>query len=309
MIDRKPDVSFFRAFDCFRFDSSLYPDLFPLKARSHYHSEILLVREGCCRVVRDIHLHLLHPGELIYIAPLIRHSIDSADGKPVVFDVIKFNGAQLQELPSYISDLRSIALDAAQVRLPIFMTAEEVQAYHLDNIIKECIVEYDRQEFAWDLQIRALIYLLITGVARFWLNKRILMPDRSPLSRDPVLEIPAYIEQHLSESLRVEDLAARCSLSYPWFAKRFHDYFGISCKQCIEHLRLNAVQQYLIHTDLELSEISRLTGYTDCSHMIKDFKRMTGSTPGQFRAMKKNPTRSHFFQLYPLPDPNRPPKG
>lgn len=309
MSEPSGDFSVFRAFECFRFDSAACPDLFPVSARSHYFSEVLLVREGVCRVVRGNRIHILRPGELLYIAPLVRHSVESADGLPVVFDVVKFSATRLREIPSYLSDLRSFALDAAHSHLPIQMSADEAQTWHLDTIIRECIVESQRQAFAWDLHTRALIYLLITGLARFWISKRETLADQLPKTPDPILDIPSWIEQHISEPLRVEDLAKRCSLSYPWFAKRFHEFFGLSCKQFIEHIRIEAVEQYLVYSDLDLSGISSRTGYTDCSHMVKDFRKMTGMTPGQFRSMMKIQGRAPFSRFSGQTEPNHPSKG
>ena len=310
MSEPSRDISLFQAFECFRFDSaSCAEGLFPVTPRSHYFSEILLVRSGVCRVVRGTRTHILNPGELLYIAPLVRHSVDTADGKPVVFDIVKFSATRLREIPSYLSALRSFALDAAHAQLPIQMTAEEARNWHLDTIIQECIVESERQDFAWDLHIRALIYLLTTGLARFWISKRETLAGQLPKEPDPILEIPAYIEQHISESLRVEDLARRCSLSYPWFAKRFHEFFGLSCKQFIEQIRLEAVEQYLVYSALDLTAISSRTGYTDCSHMVRDFRRMTGMTPGQYRSMMKIQGRTPFSRFSGQTQPNHPAKG
>ena len=81
----------------------------------------------------------------------------------------------------------------------------------------------------------------------------------------------------------MEDLAARCGLSYPWFAKKFREIYGISCKDYIEQIRVAQVEKYLLFTDLDLMRISELTGYADCSHMIKNFKRIMDTTPGQYR--------------------------
>ena len=298
-----------QSFECFRFDSAKTPDFFPIKGQSHYSSEILLVRSGTCRINRGGHIHILHPGELVYIAPLIRHSIDSEDGQPVVFDVVKYSATRLKEIPSYIKDLRALALDAAQVPLPVYMNAEEVRAYHMDSIIQECIYESNQQQFAADLHIRALIYLLITGLARFWINKRESFAEQLAGSHDPIIDIPAYIEQHISEPLRVEDLARRCGLSYPWFAKRFHDHFSISCKQCIERLRVEAVEHYLAYSDLDLAAISTKTGYTDCSHLVKEFKRMTGLTPGLYRSTMKTQNRTPVSSFSAQAALNRAPKG
>ncbi len=298
MSEPSGDFSVFRAFECFRFDSAACPDLFPVSARSHYFSEVLLVREGVCRVVRGSRIHILRPGELLYIAPLVRHSVESADGLPVVFDIVKFSATRLREIPVYLSDIRSLAIEATRTQIPVFLTAEEAQKYHLGDIISECLVESERQDFAWDLPVRALIYLMITGLTRFWLTRRKTFTDQPlPDQEDPLLEIPGYIEQNISEPLKVEDLARRCALSYPWFAKRFHEFFGLSCKQFIEHIRTETVEQYLVYSDLDLSEISSRTGYTDSSHMVKDFRRMTGMTPGQFRSVMKAQGRASFSRI------------
>ena len=297
------------AYECFRFDSEQLPQLFPVKPESHYFSEIILVRCGACRITRGSYVCTLHPGELIYISPLIRHSIDSADGKPVIFDTVKFSITRLQELPAYLAYLRSLSIDAAKVHLPIYMTAEDVNTYHMGDIIRECLHEARLNDFISDLHIRALIYLLVSGLARFWTAKRETFAEQLSRPHDPVMDIPSYIEQHISEPLRVEDLARRCSLSYPWFAKRFHEFFGISCKQCIERLRVEAVEHYLAYTDLNLADISGRTGYTDCSHMVKDFRRMTGMTPGQFRSMMKIQGRAPFSRFSGHTDPIHPSKG
>lgn len=303
------DVALSYAFECFRFDSAACGDMFPVSRHSHYFSEIVLARNGVLRVLRGSLTHVLQPGELLYIAPLVPHSIESDNGDPVVFDIVKFSGTRLREMPSYLTALRSVAVDAAQLRLPIQMNAGDVRAYHMDKIIEECIVEFTRQDFGWDLHLRGLLYLLITGLARFWLTRREDFHDLLDRPRDPILDIPAYIEQHIAEPLRVEDLAAMCGLSYPWFAKRFHDYFGLSCKQFIERLRAETVEQYLVYSDLDLAEISRRTGFTDSSHMVKSFRKLTGMTPGQFRSTMKTEGQAPFSLFSAQSNPNHPPKA
>ena len=309
MSERKPDPSFCPPFECFRFDSATAGDLFPVVNQSHYFSEVILVRSGVCHLVRGTRTHILEPGELIYIAPLIPHSIDSENGNPVAFDVVKYSATRLKEISPYLNDLRSLSTESAQIRLPIHMSAEEVKVRHLDRIMEECLVQSQRRDMLSDLHMRALIYLLICGIARFWIDKRKVFADQLSQPRNPIVDIPAYIEQHISEPLKVEDLAARCSISYPWFAKRFHDYFGISCKQCIEKLRVETVEQYLTYSDLDLKTISQKTGYTDCSHMVKDFRRMTGMTPGQYRSHMKIQGRAPFSRFSGQTAPNRPSKA
>ena len=311
MSEKSSISSFHQTFECFRFDSAACDSrLFPVPPHRHYFSEVMIVRSGVCRVTRSSNSILLHPGEVLYVSPLYQHSVDSADGKPVVFDVVKFSATRLREIPVYLSDIRSLALDAARAQLPVYMSAEEAEQYHLGDIISECLAETERQDFAWDLHVRALIYLLISGLTRFWISRREAFTDQPlPDQEDPLLEIPGYIEQNISEPLKVEDLARRCSLSYPWFAKRFREFYGLSCKQFIEHIRTETVEQYLVYSDLDLAEISSRTGYTDCSHMVKDFRRMTGTTPGQFRSMMKIQGQTPFSRFSGTTILNHPSKG
>ena len=297
MSEQPLDSALCPAFECFRFDSAAAGGVFPPESQSHYFSEILLVRSGVCRIIRGSRTHILNPGELIHIAPFVPHSISSEDGNPVVYDVVKYSATRLKEIAPYLNDLRTLSSESAQTRLPIQMNAEEVKARHLDRIVEECLYQCQRHDMLSDLHIRSLIYLMICGIARFWIDKRNDFAEVLSQPRNPIVDIPAYIEEHISEPLKVEDLAARCSLSYPWFAKQFHDYFGISCKQCIEKLRLETVEQYLTYSDLDLKTISRKTGYTDCSHMVKDFRRMNGITPGQYRSLMKTQGRSSFSPI------------
>ena len=47
------------------------------------------------------------------------------------------------------------------------------------------------------------------------------------------------------------------------------------------------MEHYLLFTSMDLAKISEATGYADCSHMIKNFKRIMDITPGQYRLKKQ----------------------
>ena len=63
----------------------------------------------------------------------------------------------------------------------------------------------------------------------------------------------------------------------------FHDLYGQSCKEYIEFIRISKVKDLLLFTDFDLSYISQKTGFSDCSHLIRTFKKKTGITPKHFR--------------------------
>lgn len=61
--------------------------------------------------------------------------------------------------------------------------------------------------------------------------------------------VTSYIETNLRGSLKVEQLAEYCGMSYPSFARKFRELYGISCKEYIEQVRVARVEHYLRFTD------------------------------------------------------------
>ena len=100
---------------------------------------------------------------------------------------------------------------------------------------------------------------------------------------DSIHSITEYIDAHAGEPIKVEDLADMCNMSYSYFAKNFKQYYGRSCKEYIEFIRVSKAEDMLLFTDFDLSYISQETGFSDSSHLIKIFKKWKGVTPKQFK--------------------------
>ena len=47
------DSSLCQAFACYQMDTPAHSSFFPVEPHSHYFSEVMLMRSGVCRVVRD----------------------------------------------------------------------------------------------------------------------------------------------------------------------------------------------------------------------------------------------------------------
>ena len=74
-----------------------------------------------------------------------------------------------------------------------------------------------------------------------------------------------------------------CHMSYSYFAKRFRETYGRSCKEYISYVRVSKAQEYLLHTDYDLNYIAMECGFFDCSHFIRTYKKWKGITPKQAR--------------------------
>jgi AraC family transcriptional regulator len=92
-----------------------------------------------------------------------------------------------------------------------------------------------------------------------------------------------YIDEHISDSLSVADLAALLELSKAHFSRSFKQAFGESPYAFVIRRRLELAIQYMLETDLPLSDIALRCGFVDQPHLCKNFRRSMGHTPAAWR--------------------------
>ncbi len=277
----RPGNILLTSFECDLFTTD-HPD-FPVPEHWHYFAEIIRVRSGSLKILHGTKTVLLNEGDAAFFNPLVHHALNYGDdGSTAVYEVIRLDMELFGNLPSYTPDMRGMMLEAERRGLPMVMRARDLREYHTDFMIDQCVEEYRVQAYGYDLRIRSLLYLIFTTVIRRWIAGGFIpQVYQSPI--DPIYTLPSYITRHIEEPLKVEDLAAFCGLSYPWFARKFHQIYGVSCKEYIEKVRIRRVEHYLQYTDCDLNYISSHTGYADCSHLVRDFRKLRNTTPGQFR--------------------------
>ena len=288
----RQDDPLFSSFEC-HVSTTERPD-FPASPHWHLFAEIIRVRTGSLRVRYGDHSCLLPAGHAVLINCLTHHSVDYGEpGVPAEYEVFRMSMDLLAGLPSYTPDLRAVVLEAERRGYSMVLTPADLGQHYLGLMLDALLAESADHRFGYDLRIRAALYLIITEIVRRWMAKGFSLQDYA--SRiDPIYDLPSYVAQHIEEPLKVEDLAEHCGLSYPWFARKFHQVYGISCKEMISKIRIRRVEHYLLFTDCDLNYISRHTGYADCSHLVRDFRKLRNTTPGRFRAESRKIPQAAF---------------
>jgi AraC family transcriptional regulator len=93
-----------------------------------------------------------------------------------------------------------------------------------------------------------------------------------------------YVEEHLDAGLTLGQMAAAAHLSVYHFARQFKAAAGVPPHQYVIARRIDRAQQLLQQDgDLPLAEVAAGAGFSDQSQFSRQFKRVTGVTPGQFR--------------------------
>ena len=92
-----------------------------------------------------------------------------------------------------------------------------------------------------------------------------------------------YIDAHLSDDLRLEDVASHVYLSPYYFSKLFKKYQGIGFNAWVNQQRMASARELLCHSDWSIASIARNLGFSQTSYFCKVFRQTYQVTPQAYR--------------------------
>ncbi len=271
-------------YEAFMFDTD--NENFPVRSHWHYFVEIIYILEGSVIVSSKNISHTAETGTLVVFHSQTVHSIYPDNGNYCRYAVLKFDVNRLNISNNYSPKL-SYILSAAKddSNADIFFRSKELTDIPVKEFFISCIREIRDKNYGYDLIVQAQLSSLLVELIRIWRQKGF---DTNHISvnqvdAESIHTITEYIDSHFADPLKVQTLADKCGMSYSYFARLFRQLYGQSCKEYIEFIRICKAEDMLLFTNSDLNYISQETGFSDCSHLIKTFKKLKGITPKQFR--------------------------
>ncbi len=99
-----------------------------------------------------------------------------------------------------------------------------------------------------------------------------------------ILKIQEYIFNHMTEDISINHIADFCSYSDSRIRVIFRDYMGTSLGSYIRQSKMNNAAKKLGLTDLSVTEISELCGFSSVYSFSRGFKNLFGISPAKYRA-------------------------
>lgn len=106
-------------------------------------------------------------------------------------------------------------------------------------------------------------------------------PDHTPTSA--VEQIRLYIDCHLTENLKISDIAQNFSFSEEHLIRLFKKNYAITPHQYLLQSKIRLAMIMLKMTDHSISEIAENLGFSDTHHFAVQFKKYTGFQPSAYR--------------------------
>lgn len=113
------------------------------------------------------------------------------------------------------------------------------------------------------------------------LDKSDIAPENINEDNDKRLE--SVVMGAVAENLTLEELAERCFVSVSTFKRRFRKRFSLPPHKWFIIRKLDLAYRMILATDVAITEVARLSGFTNSSHFIAAFKRRYSTTPASLR--------------------------
>ena len=108
-------------------------------------------------------------------------------------------------------------------------------------------------------------------------------PREEGLSPSQFRRVLAFINEHISRTVTLSELAREAGLSAAYFCQRFKSSTGTSPHQYLMQLRISKAKKLLEESESPVIDIAMECGFQTQQHFARIFRRLTMRTPTEYR--------------------------
>jgi AraC-like DNA-binding protein len=129
--------------------------------------------------------------------------------------------------------------------------------------------------------VSMILSIIARNICNLYCEKQV----KAEANKGKVNEILTYVRQEVydPEKMRIEIIAEYFNMSKNYISIFFKKHTGESLQQYIINYRMRLAENRVRLSDFTISEIAHQLGFTDESHLIKQFKKHYTISPGEYR--------------------------
>lgn len=241
-------------------------------AHNHDFCEIMYVADGCGTVTVGGRRFDVRQGDIvIYNADLV-HEEESSSDHPMALYFMALGGLRLTELPG--NHLLPPGLDF------IYPSGRYTDLF--TACFERMIPEFEKKEPFFAEITQNLAMTMVMYMFRI-INEQNKEASQLLQSNASVRLATAYIQEHLHETMTLEEIAKHCHMSKFYLSHQFTQVQGISLSKYILQSRVTKSMQLLRETSMPVKDIAESVGFHDVPYFCRTFKKETNLTPLQYR--------------------------
>jgi len=254
----------------------------------HFHNrmEIGYCREGKGTLKLDEEVIPYEPGMLSIIPKNYPHTTDSIQGKTSYWEYIFLDPETiLRNVYPENEYFQKKLLHIINRKAYFNHTIECPQCATIVLTIME-EMRYKR-EFYVDT-VKALSTALLYEIARINTDKPEEIFTGKKVGISQISKALDYISFAYQESIKIETLAEKCNMSETHFRRLFTEYMNMTPVDYINMIRVQMACEQMKKTNDSMNEVAMKSGFITTSTFNRNFKRIVGVTPYQWKKTPEN---------------------
>ena len=242
-----------------------------LHEHTYYH--YLYVRSGSGTIRIGNEILELKVGCIYLMPPYTQHEIRS-DSNGFVSCEVKFEAGTRGILS----------------RIPSLPNSLNIRSYGAEPVFDGMFDEFERSAGESDSYSAILLSLRLSELLCLLLRADEQLRNtasESSVYTGRYAKVLTYIDDHLSEDISLEMLAAIVHSEKSYFLKKFKHETGMTPMNYLRRIRIDKAKKLLLHSDMNITQISAAVGFQSIHHFSSVFKQTVGVSPSEFKDMHR----------------------
>ena len=234
---------------------------------THEYMELFYIIGGTGLFLIEDQEHPVKVNDLIIVNPDVSHAEVSINSQSLEYIVLGIAGIELA--PGKDSNGQFCILDHSE--------STEISGC-LWNILREM----EQKQTGFEDVCQACMEMLVIRLMR---SIDLSVPTESQITAGnrQCAVVKRYIDQHFKEALSLEQLADKVHMNKYYLSHIFKEEYGVSPINYMFTRRIVESKYLLTETDLSLSQIAQLLGFSSPSYFSQAFRRTEGVSPVDYR--------------------------
>jgi len=255
-------------------------DSAPYAMSPHHHTshELIYLTAGCASFRIGENRYEAKAGDLLLISNLEPHDLEVTLWpyhryyvliQPDLLQIV-FREPELEALFRY---------RPAHFRHVISLPPQETGK--ASEILSEMVAEASEMRPFWQGCLENGLRTLLINLVRN--HRELSLQQAMPGTGRTMLEIQRYIDLHDTEDLRLDAVARQFHFDMYHLSHQFRKTTGYSFKEYLIRRRVSRATDLLRNTTEPIAQVAESCGFHSVHHFIRTFRRLTETTPLQYR--------------------------
>ena len=238
---------------------------------THNHTELFFIVSGKGQFLIQDQVFPVAANNLVIINPNVTHTEDSLNAQPLEYIVLGIDGFEVAENAN-----------------GSFCILDHFESVDISSCLRNILREMEQKQTGYEDICQAYMEILVIRLMR----NIALSVQADPLPKvsgnSQCAAVRHYIDLHFKEPLTLDQLSEEAHINKYYLSHIFKQEYGISPINYMISRRLEESKYLLAETDLSMSQIAQLMGFSSLSYFSQVFRSTQGVSPKEYRQNQKS---------------------